>query len=125
MPYGQVPFDCQSRFMDQKIDQKYSPNACKIVPSEAQTSSGAPFGFTSASKFRSDSKNSAILEEKLVQNRARTASKSNQIGFQTQSDNLKLIKAASINFFIEFRSPGERKKMDFAYIRLRMLLMMP
>ena len=40
-------------------------------------------------KCRWDSKTPAILEGKSVQNRVQTASKSNQIGFQTQSYNRK------------------------------------
>ena len=92
MPYGQVTFDCRGRFIDQKIDQKWSPNAPKTVPSEAQTSFGVPFRFGNASRLSLDSKTPANLEGKLVENRARTASKSNQIGFQTQSDNTKRFK---------------------------------
>ena len=78
--------------MDQNMDQKWSQNIPKTVPSEAQTSSGVPFGFGNASGLSFHSKTLAILEEELVQNRVWTASKANEIGFQTQSDNIKRFK---------------------------------
>ena len=77
---------------------------------------------------------SPIWDPKLIPNRVRTALKSNRIGFQTQSDNLKHSETNVFVNFIKFRnlrgSKNQskhwwcRSKKDFAYIRRRTLSMM-